>query len=390
MTPVRSADLFCRVIDNFGDAGVCWRLARALARAGLVVRLWVDDLPRLQRLRPRLDVSLPAQPLDGFTVIRWDESAADATSPAYVPGDLVIEAFACRMPDAMLVALAATAPRSAWINLEYLTAEHWARDSHGLPSPHPRWPLTQYFYFPGVEEGSGGLIEEPGLREARAAFGTAERDAWLASLGLIVPADTLLMSLFCYPHAPVDALFGAMQRGPRVLCVVPEGVAVDAVKRLTGGHAVPGTQVTLGQLTLRVIPFLEPDDYDRLLWCGDLNFVRGEDSLVRAHWAEQPFVWQLYPQQERAHLAKMEAFLQVFLRDATADDGSTGVVQLPPSVAAFWAAWNEADAGAVAAHWPGLCQALPPLRAQVRGWVAKVHAVGELSGKIVEFANKIR
>ena len=27
-------DLFCRVIDNHGDLGVCWRLARDLAARG--------------------------------------------------------------------------------------------------------------------------------------------------------------------------------------------------------------------------------------------------------------------------------------------------------------------------------------------------------------------
>ena len=26
-------DMFCRVIDNYGDIGVCWRLAADLARA---------------------------------------------------------------------------------------------------------------------------------------------------------------------------------------------------------------------------------------------------------------------------------------------------------------------------------------------------------------------
>ena len=37
-------DLFCRVIDNWGDAGVCWRLARQLVRErGAQVRLWIDQ-----------------------------------------------------------------------------------------------------------------------------------------------------------------------------------------------------------------------------------------------------------------------------------------------------------------------------------------------------------
>ncbi|HET9045379.1 MAG TPA: elongation factor P maturation arginine rhamnosyltransferase EarP, partial [Casimicrobiaceae bacterium] len=39
-------DVFCKVVDNFGDAGVCWRLARQLvAEHDLAVTLWIDVLP---------------------------------------------------------------------------------------------------------------------------------------------------------------------------------------------------------------------------------------------------------------------------------------------------------------------------------------------------------
>ena len=38
-------DIFCTVIDNYGDIGICWRLARQLrVDDGQRVRLWVDDL----------------------------------------------------------------------------------------------------------------------------------------------------------------------------------------------------------------------------------------------------------------------------------------------------------------------------------------------------------
>ena len=41
----RSWDVFCRVVDNYGDAAVCWRLARQLAdEHGARVRLWIDLL----------------------------------------------------------------------------------------------------------------------------------------------------------------------------------------------------------------------------------------------------------------------------------------------------------------------------------------------------------
>ena len=254
MNRVQSADIFCRVIDNFGDAGVCWRLSREMARAGLSVTLWVDDLARLQRLRPQLVLEQPEQMLDGFRVRLWD----DAAPLGYHPAQLVIEAFACRMPDAMLERMAQTHPRPAWINLDYLTAESWARDTHGLPSPHPRLPLTQYFFFPGFAPGSGGLLREADIATRHAALDVQGREAFLARAGVSVPRDTLLVSLFCYPQAPLEALLDAMRLGPRVLCLIPEGVTNETISRLIGTEAVPGTVRTFDQMTLRVIPFSSP------------------------------------------------------------------------------------------------------------------------------------
>jgi uncharacterized repeat protein (TIGR03837 family) len=74
----------------------------------------------------------------------------------------------------------------------------------------------------------------------------------------------------------------------------------------------PGTGTSWGNLTLLPLPFLSQHDYDRLLWLCDLNFVRGEDSWVRAIWAGKPLVWQPYRQQESTHLAKLAAFLNTY------------------------------------------------------------------------------
>lgn len=375
--PIRSADIFCRVIDNFGDAGVCWRLSRLLAHAGLIVRLWIDDLARLHRLRPQLSTDQPQQALDGFVVMHWTDD--DPAANDYQPADLVIEAFACRMPDAMIERIAAANPRPAWINLEYLTAERWASDTHGLPSPHPRLPLTQYFFFPGFAAGSGGLLRESDLAKERASFDAAGRESFLERLNAHVPQDALLVSLFCYPQAPLEPLLESMRRGPRVMCLVPEGVASEAVQAIIGHNARAGAEVTQGQLTLRVIPFLDPDDYDRLLWSCDVNFVRGEDSLVRAHWAGRPFIWQLYAQEDHAHQTKLDAFLADFC-----DGLAEGDARL---VRGFWHAWNG-DSAAVS-DWPSLCAALPRLAQHHQRWALQVASAGELSAAIVEFAAKI-
>lgn len=358
-------DLFCEVIDNYGDAGVCWRLARSLAQAGCAVTLWIDDPDRLRRLRPQIDVALETQPIDGFVLRRWCE-------PAYAGADIVISAFGCRLPDDVLAAMVRQIPPPAWINLEYLSAEEWVEGSHGLPSPHPRLPLTQHFFFPGFTPRTGGLIREAGLEAARDAFGAPERKALLARLGIEVPPDALLVSLFCYPAAPLMALLAAMRSGPRVVCVVPEGVTPLAPP--------PGQSVTEGALTLHGLPFLEPDAYDRLLWSCDLNFVRGEDSAIRAQWARRPFLWQLYPQQEAAHLEKMQAFLGRYTE--ALDPGVAAELEL------CFRAWNGDPTATL--DWPALVALLPLLQAHGAIWQRHLSSLPDLGTSLIEFASKIR
>ena len=47
----------------------------------------------------------------------------------------------------------------------------------------------------------------------------------------------------------------------------------------------------------------------------DLNFVRGEDSLVRAIYSGKPFIWQPYIQGNDAHLEKLNAFINFYFAD---------------------------------------------------------------------------
>jgi uncharacterized repeat protein (TIGR03837 family) len=368
MRAPRSADIFCEVIDNYGDAGVGWRLARALSRMGLRVTLWMDDLPRLQRLRPGIDVGQDEQMLDGFALRRWPAVPAP-------DGDLVISAFGCRLPDATLLSMASRERPPVWINLEYLSAEPWVEGSHRMPSPHPRLPLVQHFFFPGFTARTGGLLREADVIAARDAFDRAARDDFLRSLAIAVPDQAALVSLFCYPSAPLEALFAAMSDGPPVVCVVPEGVTPLA--------PAAGECRTLGALTLHGLRFLQPDDYDRLLWSCDLNFVRGEDSASRAQWSGQPFLWQLYPQQQRAHLDKLHAFLSLYT--ATLDAGTATLLR---QCALAWNGATDGDIGG-GVDWTSLHAALPDLKAHGRAWRRQLEDAGELASSLVEFAREI-
>jgi uncharacterized repeat protein (TIGR03837 family) len=305
-------DIFCKVIDNHGDMGVCWRLACDLAGRGDGVRLFADDLGPLAWMAPLGHAGVDAQP--------W-ERARDAQ-----PGDVVIEAFGCDPEPAFVAAMAqrrqATGLQPGWINLEYLSAEPWVERCHGLPSPVQSGPgagLAKRFFYPGFTGATGGLIREPDLFERQAAF---DRAGWLRSQRIDWNGQRLL-SLFCYEPPGLPALLSmlAQDRTPTMLLVTP-GRAEAAVRHLLAQGFDPGA------LTLHFLPLLPQPGYDELLWACDLNFVRGEDSVVRALWAGKPLVWNPYPQDDGAHWPKLDAFLDR--------------LAAPGSLRAFHRAWNGA------------------------------------------------
>ena len=378
MTPSLRWDLFCRVVDNYGDGGVCWRLARQLASEhGLVVTLWIDDVASLARIEPALDPRRDYQVARSVRVRTFTPS-----HPAqYLEPDVVIEGFGCGLPDDYRDAMAVAPRRPVWVNLEYLSAEGWVESAHALPSPHPRLPLNRWFYFPGFTTATGGLLREAGLEAAPSAFrrDAAQRQALWHSLGVQPAEPGLTVSLFCYANAALPALLDVWAEGDEaIVCVVPEGVAQSELDRWTGGAIPhPGMPVVRGRLTLAVAKFVVQDAFDHRLWACDLNFVRGEDSLVRALWAMQPLVWQIYPQAEDVHLLKLDALLARC--EADMDAGAARAQR------AFWHAWNRGDPEATAAAWPAFREALPRLRVRGSEWAQALARQSDLAKGLVTF-----
>ncbi len=329
--------LLCRVIDNFGDVGVTWRLARQLAtEQQACVEFWVDDIARASMI----GVASFRSNKGSVTVRQWDKGLPCAASQCFdsaglVAMDVVIAAFACQTPEALVKAMQAAQARKGrairWINLEYLSAESWVEGSHLLSSP--KNGLAETFFFPGWFDNTGGLIREKSLRIAPLKSAPARKDL-LAPLGLsqlVSNINTDLLAapwihLFCYPHAPLGELVELLRALPhQTLLLVPPGVATKALARLElfahpQGPALEGSSESawfrLGPVTVARIPMLPQDQYDKVLAQCQLNLVRGEDSLVRGVWANTPFLWHIYPQEEAAHLTKLQAFLDRVLSHA--------------------------------------------------------------------------
>lgn len=323
-------DVFCRVVDNHGDIGVCWRLCADLAARGHQARLWVDDASALAWMAP------PGAP--GVTVRAWAEaefsSQADVDDAALTPGDVVIEAFGCNPPDAFLARMQRAHP-PAWVNLEYLSAEAYVERSHGLTSPvftGPGAGLRKRFFYPGFTPATGGLLREPELMARQAAFMAQQRLPWLQALGVPATEADHLVSVFCYAGAPLRAWLDALQAQAlgRAAQVHAQGHAQVHAKGHAQGQSAPLTRVLLTPghatmlaqawrmqgrhtapqaLTLHPLPALPQAEFDHLLWACHLNIVRGEDSAVRALWAGRPHIWHIYPQDDGVHADKLDAFM---------------------------------------------------------------------------------
>ena len=316
-----SITIFCLVIDYFGDIGVCWRLARQLSEENndLEVSLVVDDMATFHKICSLVDQNAKIQWVGKVKIISW--KYIDDFVALNLPVDVVIEAFGCSLPDTYVKAIAKLPIPPKWIVLEYLSAEPWVEQFHCLPSPHTLLPLVKHFFFPGFTEKTGGLLREKNLYRYRAGFQKSlNRKEFLSNrIGRAFDKywehykNSILISLFCYPHAPVDALLNAIsdcEDGRPTICLVPEGVSTNAVSNFLESPAVAGAVRAKGNLLLAVIALTDQDGYDKLLWACDLNFVRGEDSFLRAQWAGRPAVWHIYPQENHAELPKLNAFVE--------------------------------------------------------------------------------
>ena len=345
-------DLFCRVVDNFGDIGVCWRLAADLASRGERVRLWIDDASALAWMAP--------DGCERVTVVPWGDD-----DPAIEPGDVVVEAFGCNPPDAFVARMAARRVPPVWINLEYLSAEAYVERSHRLPSLHASG-LKKWFFYPGFTPRTGGLSRETDLLPRQQAF---DSTAWLGSMGIARRDGERVLSLFCYENPALPELLGLSSQGPTLL-LATAGPATRQVSRALG----PTMQQ--GALRCITLPHLTQRDYDHLLWSCDLNFVRGEDSFVRAQWAGRPFVWQIYPQGDAAHAGKLDAFLQLHLAGADA--------ALAADIRSLWAGWNGLSTA------PLRLPHVPAWNRHTTGWRGGLLAQADLGSQLISFASETR
>jgi uncharacterized repeat protein (TIGR03837 family) len=369
-------DIFCSVVDHYGDVGVSWRLAKRLAQTHFSnsdhftttskdqLRLFCDRIDLVEQIAGeeglREAISL------GVEILPW-ESANHAVTAEYFP-DVVIETFSCALPLAYTELLKDYA-QALIINVEYLSAEEWTVGAHGLAStPSQAGDLSRYFYYPGFTEKSGGLLQGklPELMEGHIRVPRSLEPVWKF---LRPDTESKKICLFNYGGGKTQRLLQEMMDSklPLDILICGELSLTSASKWLEEPFNEPLRRNFLQCIPM---PFIPQDDFDWVLNACDFNIVRGEDSFVRAQWAGKPFIWDIYPQDDGAHVKKLEAFLEIYLKDA--------------SPVAKTACQNAMLGQAVSSWWPHL----RPLNNHAMMWrqeLIKSQEHGDLAIRLREF-----
>lgn len=220
---------------------------------------------------------------------------------------------------------------------------------------------------PRVERPGQGLHQMVFLPRLDACNGRSAAGTRPAAPRSTRTDQPLCVSLFCYEPANLAPMLERLSNLPQpVTLKITAGRAQQAVAAL-------GPRTASARLDCQTLPYLSHEAFDALLHSSDLNFVRGEDSLVRALWAGQAFVWQIYPQSDGAHQHKLTAFLDA--------------LQAPSIVRAWHDFWN--------ADRPQPCPALSPPEWHIwQRWAlqtqARLRQQTDLARQLIDFVAKKR
>lgn len=308
---IKTVDIFCEVIDNFGDAGVVYRTAKEIKRknSSLEVRIFINRLEEIASLNKKLDISINIQSVDNISFILIDE----ASLPLFNPGELIIEAFGCSIPESYLK----RAKKSTVINLEYLSSEEWTVDFHLKESLTGMANIKKYFFMPGFLENGGGVLidrEFEKILVERESCSPKERAEIYKKYIKSSVNGKIVGTLFSYEHNFSNLAETLLNREEEYLLIVMGDKSKKSIEKLAEKNSWEknGTVINVKNVTFELIDFINQEEYDTLISFADFNFVRGEESLVRSAVAGVPFIWHIYLQEEYIHMEKLKAFLNIY------------------------------------------------------------------------------
>lgn len=283
--------VLCKVVDNFGDIGVVWRLCKQLKNVNksAEINLIVDDLKSFNKICNEIKINgVFEQKVENINIIDWN--AFDFCYEKFSKNDgemlsLILECFQCGRPDWMeKILFEDKLNRTVQIiMIDYLTAEKYAEDFHCLESLTRSKKVQKINFMPGFTEKTGGLIIDDEWcfiserkNEGPVLIFTYERD-WKPLARVLINADKKVKLA---RGRGFDSFAGAWEK-----C---SGNAKNLIE----------------------LPYLNQDEWDKMMKDCSILIIRGEESMSRACLSGIPFIWHAYPQSDEYQLVKVNALLE--------------------------------------------------------------------------------
>ncbi len=323
---VNSIDIFCEIIDNFGDIGVVYRISKELKKIfqNVRIRIVLNRLEEFKAINKKVK-DVDYQEIDGLICVT--EKYVKENMESFGVSDVFIEAFGCNVPEEYVKA--AKENSKLWINLEYLSGEKWIEDFHLCESLIDSKTLKKIFFMPGFSEKSGGVIIDSGFLE-RMKFGKENRDEvfkkYFKDFDL---KDKFIGTVFSY-EKNFENLLETLKNYEKETVLLLMGEKTQKSfseilkKNLTEDY---GNIVKYGKITMIYSDFFSQEEYEEIISASDFNFTRGEDSFVRGIILGKPFMWHIYLQEEKAHMDKIKAFTERFKESVEVSEEEKNIIE---------------------------------------------------------------
>lgn len=311
---LKTLDIFCEIIDNYGDIGVVYRTAKELQKIfpKSKIRAFLNKLDEFKKINSQV-LDLPSQNIDGIEYITFDYLRDNANE--LLTAQVIIEAFGCQIPEEYMEI--AYDNSELLINLEYLSAEDWIEDFHLQSSPLGRGKLKKVFFMPGFTEKSGGVIADSNYLERIQRVLENKEFYEKKYLSDIEDRENKIVgTLFSYEKNFTPLLEDLKKLDKDVVILAMGEKTQDSLRKILKNFSIEDFRNSLkyGKIEIRFLNFLNQEEYEELINIVDFNFVRGEDSFIRAVLTGKPYMWHVYCQEEYAHMDKIEGFLDKYRR----------------------------------------------------------------------------
>ena len=290
--------VLCKVVDNFGDIGVVWRLCCQLSNQikkenfTSKINLIVDDLASFNKICNSVDSNKSFQIVENINIFNWNDEKLCYDEFSKNDGEnlsVILEVFQCGRPLWMeKILFEEKLNRTVQIiMIDYLTAEKYAEDFHCLQSLTRSSKVQKVNFMPGFTNKTGGLIIDSEWEQ------------------LCDYKNNKTLLCFTYDRN-WDALANACKKSNYIEKVlIAPGKGFESLKKSFYSNFIKDSNLKIEELS-----FMNQNEWDKMLKnCGVL-FIRGEESMSRACLSGIPFVWHAYPQSDEYQLIKVRALLE--------------------------------------------------------------------------------